>query len=289
MRFADYLKTAFLNRWNLLAFGAGLVFGIISGWAGVVIPLVLAGELGYVGFLASHPKFQRFVDAMRAKAARAEATEAGQQSLDEILRSLPRQSLGRFAELRNRCLELRQIARDLRQPGPGDVGRPLEDSQSAGLDRLLWIYLRLLYTHHALGRFLERTSERDIQRDVQAFEKRLRELPADEGNLQAQRVRKTLTDSLETSRTRLANLTKARENFQLVELQIDQLENKIRSLSEMTINRQEPEFVTQQVDLVASSMVETERTMNELQFATGLESLTEETPQLLRGKVAATN
>ena len=288
MRFADYLKTAFLNRWNLLAFGAGLAFGIISGWAGVVIPLVLAGELGYVGFLASHPKFQRYVDAMKAKAARAEATEAGQQSLDEILRSLPRQALGRFAELRNRCLELQQIARDLRQPTPGDVGRPLEDSQSASLDRLLWIYLRLLYTHHALGRFLERTSERDIQRDVQAFEKRLQELPADEGNLQAQRVRKTLTDSLETSRTRLANLTKARDNFQLVELQIDQLENKIRSLSEMTINRQEPEFVTQQVDLVASSMVETERTMNELQFATGLESLTEETPQLLRGKVTAT-
>jgi len=79
-------------------------------------------------------------------------------------------------------------------------------------------------------------------------------------------------------------LNKARENFQLVELEIDRLENKIRSLSEMAVNRQEPEFISAQVDDVASSMLETERTMNELQFATGLDALDDEAPELLRAK-----
>jgi hypothetical protein len=95
-------------------------------------------------------------------------------------------------------------------------------------------------------------------------------------------VRAALQDNLDTSRNRLANLTKAQENYELVGLEIDRLENKIRSLSEMAVNRQEPEFISSEVDHVASSMVDTEKTMNELQFATGLNSLDNEPPSLLR-------
>ncbi len=72
----------------------------------------------------------------------------------------------------------------------------------------------------------------------------------------------------------------------MIGLEIDRLENKIRSLSEMAINRQEPEFISSEVDHVASSMVDTERTMNELQFATGLGTLDTEPPELIRAKAA---
>ena len=75
------------------------------------------------------------------------------------------------------------------------------------------------------------------------------------------------------------------DNYELVKLELDRLENKIRSLSEMAVNRQEPDFISGQVDQVASSMVETERTMNDLQFATGLETLQDEPPEMLRAKV----
>ncbi len=85
----------------------------------------------------------------------------------------------------------------------------------------------------------------------------------------------------------MANLTKAQENYQFIGLEIDRLENKIRSLSEMAINRQEPEFISSEVDHVASSMVDTERTMNELQFATGLNAVDNEPPPLLRVQTAA--
>jgi hypothetical protein len=70
-----------------------------------------------------------------------------------------------------------------------------------------------------------------------------------------------------------------------VKLEIDRLENKIRSLSEMAVNRQEPEFISGQVDQVANSMLDTEKTINELTFATGLETIDEEVPELMRGKV----
>ena len=69
----------------------------------------------------------------------------------------------------------------------------------------------------------------------------------------------------------------------MVKLEIERLENKIRSVSEMAVNRQEPDYISGQVDQVAASMLETEKTMNELQFATGLETV-DEAPELLRNR-----
>ena len=50
----------------------------------------------------------------------------------------------------------------------------------------------------------------------------------------------------------------------------------------MAVNRQEPEFISGQVDQVAESMLDTEKTMNELRFATGFEETDAEAPELLR-------
>jgi len=284
VHFIQYLKTAFLNHWNLLAFFGGAGFAALSGHADVLLPLVLAAEVAYVGLLGSHPKFQKYVDAQAAQAERAETAQTREQTLQHILRMLPRESLDRFERLRRRCQELSHIAMELKRPGMTQSDMPLEEFQTAGLDRLLWIYLRLLYTQYALSQFLQKTREEQIQQDIRQLEERIEQLPAEADNPRWQRVRKALEDNLETSRSRLANLQKARENLQLVQLEIERLENKIQSLSEMAVNRQEPEFISSQVDSVASSMLETERTMNELQFATGLDAADEESPQLLGAK-----
>jgi hypothetical protein len=52
----------------------------------------------------------------------------------------------------------------------------------------------------------------------------------------------------------------------------------------LAVNRQEPDYISGQVDQVASSMLETEKTMNELRFVTGLDSV-EEAPSLLQGDI----
>ena len=93
---------------------------------------------------------------------------------------------------------------------------------------------------------------------------------------------KAVQDNLQTVRDRLTNLLKARDNLELVKLEIDRLENKIQSLSELAVNRQEPNFISGQVDQVAASMLETEKTMNDLQFVTGLDTV-DDAPELLRG------
>jgi hypothetical protein len=82
----------------------------------------------------------------------------------------------------------------------------------------------------------------------------------------------------------LANLQRARDNYDLVKLEIDRLENKIRSLSELAVNRQEPDYISGQVDQVAASMIETEKTMNDLRFVTGLDTI-DEAPSLLQDEI----
>ncbi len=49
----------------------------------------------------------------------------------------------------------------------------------------------------------------------------------------------------------------------------------------MAINRQDPQFVSGQVDQVAASLVQTEQTMNDLQFATGLDPIDDTAPSII--------
>jgi hypothetical protein len=62
VRLGKYLKVAFLNKWNLLAFLGGTVFAFLSPFPDAVLALVAAGELTYLGLLGTHPKFQAYVE-----------------------------------------------------------------------------------------------------------------------------------------------------------------------------------------------------------------------------------
>lgn len=285
MGFGKYIKTAFTNRWNLLWFGGAAAFALLTPIPDVIFAVVAAAEITYLGLLGTHPKFQAYVDAQQAKEVRSANSVSTQQTLERITQALPKELLDRFSALKARCLELQQIASELQQTSHGASPIPFQNFQIAGLDRLLWIHLRLLFTQFALYRFLKQTSEEQIQSDIKRLESNLAEVPATSPNDKDQRVRKALEDNLQTSRDRLANLQRAHDNFDLVKLEIDRLENKIRSLSELAVNRQEPDYISGQVDQVAASMMETEKTMNDLRFVTGLESV-DEAPSLLQNEIA---
>ena len=54
---ADYLKEAFLLRWNLLFFAGGVAGAALTPLAPVLLPLVGATELMYITGLISIPNF----------------------------------------------------------------------------------------------------------------------------------------------------------------------------------------------------------------------------------------
>lgn len=280
MSLVKYLRSAFVNQWNLLAFLGSMGFAALSGSADVAMPLVLAAEVAYLGLLGTHPKFQSYVDAQAAKRTREETSAEADQALKQILAALPRESVARFKQLRDRCLELRRLATQIKSADHEPLGN-FDQLRVAGLDRLLWIYLRLLFTEFSLGQFLRRTDRHAIEAEMVETQERLAPLAGAAAGSREERIRKSLEDNVQTCRDRLANYQTAHDNFELVRLEIDRLENKIQALSELAINRQEPDAISGQVDAVAGSMLDAERTMNELRFATGLQPVDEAVPELL--------
>jgi hypothetical protein len=278
-----YFKAAFTYPWNLLALFGAIGLGLLSPlpldvWG----PIVLAGELLYLGLLGTNPRFRKAIDAQQHKASRVRDRGRAEETLRRILAALPDDYRRRFHDLRNRCLELRTLAARVRAADPA-LAAPLDDLQIEGLDRLLWMHLRLLYSQHALGEFLRNVTAEQIQAEIHHIEQQLSRLASTE-TPQTLQARKALEDNLQTCRERLANYQKARDKYELLHLEISRLENKIQSISEMSLNRQEPEFISSQIDQVASSLIDTERTISDLSFATGFSPVDEEVPSLLQRK-----
>ena len=231
----NYIKTAFVNRWNLLLMAGGMGFAVLSGHPEIGIPLVLAAETAYLGLLGTHPKFQAYVNAQDAKKRRGAVVETGQQTLEKITRALPKHSLERYEKLQKRCRRLGKIASNLKEPTAFDTSSSLESMQTRGLDRLLWVYLRLLFAQHTLDEFKEAVSEESMKDDLEQIEERLKRLGSEDQSPNAIKIRRTLKDNEATINERLENYAQAKSNSLFVMLELERVENKIKSISELSV------------------------------------------------------
>ena len=259
-----YLKEAFLSRWNLLFALGGAAAAAMSGKPEVFLPLVGAAEAAYLAGITAMPRFRRAVDAkVHAEGRPEEAGPDTQQSLRTMLDHLDSRSLRRFQALRRRCLDMQRIARGV---GGRARGRDTDELNNPGLDRLLWAFLRMLTSQASLRRFLDSTDEDSIRAKLDATRRHLEEAETD---LDERRIR-SLRDSLATRELQLENYEKAFGNFEFVAIELDRLEAKIQTLSEMAVNRQDPDFISREVDSVAASIQDTEEAIEELHLVDGL-------------------
>jgi hypothetical protein len=276
----DYLKEAFLFRWNLLFFLGGVAAAALTPIAGVVMPLVAAGELAYLTGLVSVPRFRAAIDAKVHAAGQpglaASGPAAPPLSLVAMLRGLPADARARFERLHTRCAQMRSIAAGVRGAA-GDQAGSAEEIRTPGLDRLLWLFLRLLLSKAALDRFLQAMNEQEISAQLAALRKNL--ATAQSGG--DERIVKSLQDSIASGELRLDNYGRAKKNADFVSIELDRLEGKIQALAEMAVNRQDPDFLSDQVDSAAESMRQTEKAVSELQHLTGLADQLEEPPAIM--------
>jgi len=266
---AEYLKRAFLYRWNLLFFLGGAAGAMISPWPDAILPLVLAAEVAFLGGLVSRPKFRDAIDAQVHKDAQQPGTG---ESLADIVSSLPPQSRQRFETLRARCLEMKSIARGV----SGQPASSSEDLSTPALDRLLWIFLRLLVSQNWLDRFLHSTSDGEIRARIEETKAKLTN-----AGTQDERIKHSLEDSVAAQELRLENYKKASDNADFVRLELDRIEAKIQALVESSVNRQDPDAFTSQIEGVAASVQSTEAAIRELQQITGVVNQMQEPPAIL--------
>lgn len=274
----EYLKRAFLYRWNLLVFLGGAAAAALSPWPDAVIPLVMAGELAYLGGLVSIPRFRNAVDAQVHKESQQPRIQVSGavQPLAEIVNSLAPESRRRFETLRSRCLEMRSIARGIGSQQTSTT----EDISTPALDRLLWIFLRLLRSQQSIEQFLRSTSAEQIKTRIEEAKAKLAAAPLAPA-LNDERFKRSLQDSVAAQEMRLDNYEKAGANAEFVRLELDRIEAKIQALAESGINRQDPDTLSSQIEGVAESVQSTETAMRELQQITGLVDQMQEPPAIL--------
>ena len=274
-RLGAYLKTAFTTRWNLLLFGGGVAAALLSGASGIVLPLVVAGEVYYLASMVANERFRAAVEAQDAKARRAAEVAGASQAYERIRANLPPALLRRFDELRDHCQKLVELAGSMRGPdGSGPDRNALES-----LDRLLWGYLRMIWGANTLSDFLDRTDDGAIRARIADLERRLAKLAQDDPA--AAPMRATLEDHLKTSRERLGNIEEARRKLDLVAAEIERMEAKIAALAESSVAKRDVTDIAQRVDEVAEGMRKTDETMRQLQLPPELEEL-DEPPRMLR-------
>ena len=274
-----YFRAAFIQPWNLLLFFGAIGLSVASGTADTLAPFIMAAELAYVTGLSAMPRFRTAIDAKIAKEERGSEgtiTAEAETTLQRMVASLPNTALRRFLSLRQRCYEMRDIAAGLR--GQVHEGTLAADAmRSSSLDRLLYLFLKLLVSQAGLERFLNTTSDRELELRLADVQARL----ADAQSRNDERIVRSLQDSVADATLRLENYRKSMKDAEFVNVELDRIETKIRALVEMAVSRQDAEALSVQVTAAADSMKQTEDAVNHLQHLTGLESGLEEPPPIL--------
>jgi hypothetical protein len=284
---SDYLKEAFLFRWNLLFLLGGTAAAALTPLAPVLLPLVAAGELTYLTGLVSIPRFRAAIDA-KVHAAGKAAGRARPHRHHRRFRSSRCSAACRPRRGRASSGCTRAASRCAASP-PASAAQPaaenssVEEIRTPGLDRLLWLFLRLLLSKTALDRFLQTMNEQEIAARLAELRKNVAAAQEAQSATAGgdDRILRSLQDSIAMSELRLDNYGRAKKNADFVSVELDRIEGKIQALAEMSVNRQDPDFLSNQVDSAAESMRQTEKAVSELQHLTGLADQLEEPPAIL--------
>lgn len=269
----------------------GVGFSMLSGQPEVGLSLVAAGELAWLGFVGTHPKFRQFVDIQEHQKLKQNDAETAAVRMRQMLTSMPRGAQRRFQQLKAQCEELRKITKQYQVAHASEfIDETSVKLRLEGLDRLLWLFLKLLYTEHSLNRFFETTTVDSIDREIRQLQARLERETERPEQAQRTRIVSTLQCNLDTCMVRKKNFEQAKDSYELVKAEQKRLENKIRSLAEMGISQGKPAELSDQVDTVAGSIQETEATLSELEFVTGFSTFENEAvPEIVNRRPVVTH
>lgn len=213
-----YLKEAFwfgpavpgLGRMPVNAL-ALLGFGIL-GIAEPAFWLLGAGmEAGYLALLASHPRFQRLIDARQ----RHQAAGDSQKGREDLVRRLPGAARQRLAALEEKAARVLHVARD------GHASDFEVESRRDALDRLAWIHLKLLVARNHLESLHTQTSGTELKRRIADLE---REMEASEASAA---LRQSQGATLALLRQRLDNLERGQRTLKEVDSDLARIEAQV--------------------------------------------------------------
>lgn len=266
----DYLRAAFNARPfgmfvppNWIGLGAFAVLGVANPGFWV---LGLGLELGYLAVLATNPRFQRTVHAGRLSSSDGD----WQRKIGALVTRLDPSDRRLYETLLGRCRAILD-----QQLHGGEIPHGL-DSQSEGLGRLLWMYLRLLVARQAIRRVLA-----DAERS-ESLSGRLKGLDAQIAKSDlSDDLRRSLNSQAEILRQRLAQQTEARQKLAFLDAELTRIQEQAELIREQAALSTDPEILSQRIDEIAATLGGTSQWIRDQQKVYGaMEDLLSEPPPL---------
>ena len=230
----DYLKEAFLFRWNLLFFLGGAAAAALTPLAGVLLPLVAAGELTYLAGLVSIPRFRAAIDAKVHAAGNGRRRRAARRRRrrcrsSRMLAGLPADARTRFERLHARCVEMRTIAAGVRGAAGERQQRPRRSARRAsigccGCSCACWSRRR-----RSTGS-CRRSNEQEI---FDAARRAAQEPRGRAGDAGDERIVRSLQDSIAMASCASTTTSARRRTRSSSSIELDRIEGKIQALAEM--------------------------------------------------------
>ena len=274
LSFWDYIRSAFNARPigmfvppNWIGLGAFAFLGVLNPgfW------LLGAGlELAYLYILSTNPRFQNVVNGSQL----LEARRLWQSKLHSLTASLTPPDQDRFRNLESRCQSI------LAQQQSSDPSVQLE-TQSEGLGRLLWMYLRLLLMRQSIYKIL-RDAASPLRQGGELLDDRKHRLEAllKDPSI-TEELRRSYAGQIEILQQRLQGQKEARDKLAFLDAELMRIEQQVELIREQAVISTDPAAVSQRIDSIAATLGNTNQWIREQQQVYGnVEDLLAEPPAI---------
>lgn len=262
---AAALKRAFTWHWHLLGLGTGLAAVVVGGLSVPVwLPFLLAAEVGYLGFLGLNPRFQNVLKGLHKLPPPLPVDP--RQRFQQLMDFLSAADVQHFDTLRRRCAELVDLRRSM---ATKDGASGVEDFRGESLDRMLWLFLKLLHQRSGLQKFLGATKREQIESELHAAEQQLASAQERDktAGLPDSRLTISVRDRVTTIKERLDNHHQAEDGLELVTAEIDKTEQQITRLCETGMTTSDSAGLSVQIDAISQSLQSSEKIFSQNSYS----------------------
>lgn len=269
--FAQYLAAAFNARPFGMFVAPNWVGLAAFGLLGLTNPgfwVLGAGlELGYLLLLATNARFQQTVASRPLGAAQ----EDWKVRIDRLALRLDDGDRRRYVGITERC---RSII-DLQTHGGAERPHGL-DAQISSLERLSWMFLRLLVARRTISTVLaDGDHDTALARRLQQLEKQAADeaLPAD--------LKRSLSGQVDILKQRIQQRDEASRTVTFIEAELARIEQQIELIREQAALSTDPDLLSQRIDEIVATLGGTGQWIRDQQKVYGaMEDLLTEPPPL---------
>jgi hypothetical protein len=236
----NYTKQAFTHPINLGGLLLATILGFLSGGigfpVGLVLTMICAAELLYLGVVPSLPRFRKNIKLRKLNELNGEKTD------QKLFKGLSEKNKRQYLVLRQLVKMVEQNFEQMPHQSQG-----LLESIHRKVNELLSKYLSLLDRYKRYELYMNTSVEERLKEEVQQEEKKLI-------NLNSEQLKTTRLRRIRILKKRLKKFDVAREKYLICETHLETIEDSIRYIYEQSMTMNNAEEIGFQLDNLLEEM-----------------------------------